>query len=48
MDADTKKRREALEDYIRKNPHSSTLEQQQLEEIEKGEQKENSKPGDVR
>jgi len=47
MDADTGKRKEKLEEYIKQNPHSSTIEREQLREIEEQERKEQSKYGGV-
>jgi len=41
------KRKSALQDYIRRNPHSSTLEREQLRELEEEERREKSKPGEV-
>ena len=47
MCANIDKRKEALEEYIRKNPHSSTVEREQLEEIEEEERKKGSETGEV-
>ncbi|HZO99796.1 MAG TPA: hypothetical protein VFD30_05865 [Terriglobia bacterium] len=47
METDAKKRKEKLEEYIRQNPNSSTIEQEQLKEIEEQERKERDKPGEV-
>ncbi len=45
--ADTKERRAKLEKIIRDNRYSSTLEQEQLKEIEEQERKEQFQSGEV-
>ncbi len=43
MAEETQQRKEKLKQYIKQNPYSSTLEQEQLAEIEKEEREEGTK-----
>ena len=47
MGLTTKERKEKLNEYVKKNPYSSKVEQEQLKEIEDEERKKESETGEV-